>query len=119
MSKGHCLNSLVETKFDVSMSASINPSASIPKAVKRVHEIFEKPKFMDNVNGCDVKQGGLGDCWLMASFTGLASVPDAIKRICVEYDASKCRASSCCRESSSFTCSPSLFACYRNRYLWF
>ncbi|KAK3985233.1 calpain-D [Cladorrhinum sp. PSN332] len=86
MEKGHCLNSLGRTKFDISMSNLANPSSSIPKAVKRVHEIFEKPTFMANLSGSDVKQGCLGDCWLMASFSGLANVEDGIKRLCVEYD---------------------------------
>jgi len=84
MEKGHCLNSLGRTKFD--LSATTNPDATVPKAVKRVHEIFEQPKFMDKVSGSDVKQGSLGDCWLIATFSGLANVEDGIKRICVEYD---------------------------------
>lgn len=63
-----------------------NPNALVPKAVKRVHEIFEKPTFMAKPSGSDVKQGGLGDCWLMASFSGLANVEDGIKRICVAHD---------------------------------
>ncbi|KAM7219078.1 calpain-D [Rhypophila decipiens] len=86
MEKGNCLNSLGKTKYDLSMSTLLNPSAVVPKAVKRVHEIFEKPTFMETISGSDVKQGSLGDCWLMASFSGLANVQDGIKRICVEYD---------------------------------
>lgn len=86
MEKGHCLNSLGKTKFDLSMSTLLNPNSIVPKAVKRVHEIYEKPTFMENLSGSDVKQGNLGDCWLMASFSGLANVEDGIKRICVEYD---------------------------------
>jgi hypothetical protein len=86
MEKGHCLNTLGRTKFDLSMSTMLNPSSVVPKAVKRVHEIFEKPTFMGTTSGSDVKQGSLGNCWLMASFSGLANVPDGIKRICVEYD---------------------------------
>ena len=84
--KGHCLNSLGEAKFELSSSSMISPSASIPKAVKRVHEIFERPTFMKTVSGSDVKQGSLGDCWFMASLTALAGTDDAIKRTCVEYD---------------------------------
>ncbi|KAK0622337.1 hypothetical protein B0T14DRAFT_147562 [Immersiella caudata] len=86
MEKGHCLNTLGRAKFDLSMSTMLNPSSVVPKAVKRVHEIFEKPTFMGTLGGSDVKQGSLGDCWLMASFSGLANVPDGLKRICVEYD---------------------------------
>ncbi len=92
MSKGNCLNSLGEAKFDISMSALLSPGASTPKAVKRVHEIFENATFLEGkIDGCDVKQGGLGDCWLMAGFTGLANVEGGIRKICVEYDTSECR----------------------------
>ncbi len=88
MMKANCLNSLGETKFDLSASTLVSPSASIPKAVKRVHEIFEEPTFMEKISGSDVKQGSLGDCWLMASLTALAGVDGAILRTCVEYDSS-------------------------------
>lgn len=83
------MNSLGQTKFEINSSTLSNPSATVPKAVKRVHEIFEKPTFMKNVNGSDVKQGVLGDCWLIASLTGLANVDDGIKRICVAHNESK------------------------------
>jgi len=88
MMKANCLNSLGDTKFDLSASSLVSPSATIPKAVKRVHEIFERPTFMKTIAGSDVKQGSLGDCWFMASLTALAGVEDAIKRTCVEYDTS-------------------------------
>ncbi|OLN87462.1 Calpain-9 [Colletotrichum chlorophyti] len=84
--KGHCLNTLGHTKWQLSRSTLSNPSASVPKAVKRVHEIFEKPTFLKNISGGDVKQGSLGDCWLMATLTALANVEGGIERICVEYD---------------------------------
>lgn len=61
----------------------------MPKAVKRIHEIYEKPTFMETINGGDVKQGSLGDCWLMASLTALANVEEGIKRICVAHNTSK------------------------------
>jgi hypothetical protein len=86
MEKGHCLNSLGRTKFDLSMSTLMNPSAIVPKAVKRIHEIYDKPTFLANISGNDVKQGNLGDCWLMASLSGLSNVQDGIQRICVEHD---------------------------------
>lgn len=44
---------------------------------------------MENVLPGDIKQGNLGDCWFVASLTGLANVPDGVKRMCVEYDTSK------------------------------
>lgn len=68
----------------------------MPKAVKRVHEIFENPTFMKDVKGSDVKQGGLGDCWLMSSLTALANVEDGVPRCCVAYDTSKRNTRSYC-----------------------
>ena len=87
--KGYCLNGLVEDKFDVGSTSGL--SVNVPKAVKRVHEIFEKPTFApEKVSPADVKQGGLGDCWLMAGLTALANMEVGIRRICVEYDTSRC-----------------------------
>lgn len=86
MEKGHCLNGLGHSKFDLSMTTLMNPSALVPKDVKRVHEIFEKPTFMEKISGSDLKQGRLGDCWIISSLSGLASVEDGIKRMCVAYD---------------------------------
>lgn len=83
-----------KTKFDLCRSNLVNPSANIPKGVKRVHEIFENPTFMGSLLPGDIKQGSLGNCWFVASLTGLANVNDGIKRICVEYDTSKFRMSS-------------------------
>lgn len=88
--KGYCLNGLEDNKFDIDGRAFSNPTSNVPKAVKRVHEIFEKPTFLkDKISPADVKQGTLGDCWLMASLTALANMEVGIQRICVEYDTSK------------------------------
>ncbi|KAI0180097.1 cysteine proteinase [Hypoxylon sp. FL1284] len=84
-SKGHCLNYLGSNKFNL-CNSRLSINTSVPKAVKRVHEIFEKPTFMKNLDAGDVKQGALGNCWLVASLSALANVEDGIKRICVEYD---------------------------------
>jgi hypothetical protein len=87
--KGYCLNGLGKSSFDINARAFSNPASIVPKAVKRVHEIFEKPTFLNEVSPADVKQGSLGDCWLMASLTALANMEAGIQRICVEYDTSK------------------------------
>jgi hypothetical protein len=88
--KGYCLNGLGDDRFEVSGRALMNPSSLGPKAVKRVHEIFNKPTFLkEKVKPADVKQGSLGDCWLMASLTALANMEVGIQRICVEYDTSQ------------------------------
>ncbi|KAM3073665.1 hypothetical protein ACMFMG_004450 [Clarireedia jacksonii] len=85
--RGNCLNSLTNGKFEVYKHLLLNPSSIGPKAVKRVHEIFEKPTFFkDKISPADVKQGSLGDCWLMASLTALANMENGIQRICVEWD---------------------------------
>ncbi|KAM0277223.1 hypothetical protein ACHAQH_005944 [Verticillium albo-atrum] len=84
--KGHCLNRLGATDWSINKTTLADSSASVPKAVKRVHEIFENPTFMKNVDGKDVQQGSIGNCWLVASFTALANEPESLRRICVEYD---------------------------------
>ena len=87
--KGYCLNGLAESRFEINGRAFANPTSNVPKAVKRVHEIFDKPTFLpEEVSPADVRQGSLGDCWLMASLTALANMEVGIKRICVEYDTS-------------------------------
>ena len=58
----------------------------VPKAVKRVHEIFKQPTFMERIQGGDITQGNLSDCWLMTGLVALANIPAAVKRICVSYN---------------------------------
>ncbi|CAK7565635.1 MAG: hypothetical protein SEPTF4163_003558 [Sporothrix epigloea] len=86
MAKGYCLNSLGQTAFDVSHKNMLRISATVPKAVKRVHEIFEKPTFMSDVSGSDAKQGSLGNCWFISCVSGLANVSGGLRRACVAYD---------------------------------
>ncbi|GAW22993.1 hypothetical protein ANO14919_125400 [Xylariales sp. No.14919] len=85
MGRGNCLNYLGSSKFDMT-NTRYSTTTSVPKAVKRVHEIFEKPTFLKDIDGADIKQGGLGDCWFIASLSALANVEGAVKRVCVEYD---------------------------------
>ncbi|KAI8710269.1 Calpain catalytic domain-containing protein [Fusarium sp. LHS14.1] len=84
--KGHCLNTLGQKKFELSDTSLLSSEDRVPKAVKRVHEIFENPTFMKNIHGGDVKQGNLSDCWLMAGLIALANIPASLKRICVAYN---------------------------------
>ncbi len=88
MGKGNCLNYLGSSKFDMS-NTRYSTTTSVPKAVKRVHEVFEKPTFLKDIDGADIKQGALGDCWYIASLSALANVEGAVKRVCVEYDTRK------------------------------
>ena len=83
-------------KFELSRTTLLSSKAAVPKAVKRVHEIFEKPTFMENVNGGEVKQGSLGDCWIMAGLTALANVPGGLERVCVAHNTSKLDQSQSC-----------------------
>ncbi|EJT69099.1 hypothetical protein GGTG_13367 [Gaeumannomyces tritici R3-111a-1] len=84
---GDTLNYLGNTMFKLNTDTMRDPKSDIPKDVKRVHEIFNKPTFMKNVSGSDVRQGSLGDCWLIASFSCLANIKGAVNRLCVEHDA--------------------------------
>lgn len=88
MVKGNCLNYLGSNKFDIS-GPRVSTSTAVPKSVKRVHEIYQNPTFMENLDAGDVKQGNIGNCWLIASLSALANVEDGIKRMCVEYDTRK------------------------------
>ncbi|KAI0964919.1 hypothetical protein F4678DRAFT_364547 [Xylaria arbuscula] len=85
MGRGNCLNYLGSSKFDMS-NTRYSTTTSVPKSVKRVHEIFDKPTFLKDIDGADIKQGGLGDCWFIASLSALANAEGAVKRVCVEYD---------------------------------
>ncbi|TVY40940.1 Calpain catalytic subunit [Lachnellula occidentalis] len=85
--KGYCLNGLGGDRFEVNGRAFTRITSNVPKAVKRVHEIFEEPTFLkDKISPADVKQGSIGDCWLLAALTALANMEVGIRRICVEYD---------------------------------
>ncbi|PNP50037.1 hypothetical protein FNYG_15990 [Fusarium nygamai] len=84
--KGYCLNNLGSQKFELNETTRANPKSVVPKAAKRVHEIFENSTFMKGVNGGDVMQGSLGDCWIMAGLTALTKVPEGLQRICVAHD---------------------------------
>ncbi|KAI1261950.1 cysteine proteinase [Xylariaceae sp. FL1019] len=85
MGRGNCLNFLGSSRFDMS-NTRYSTTTSVPKCVKRVREIFEKPTYLKDIDGADIKQGGLGNCWFIASLSALANVEDAVKRVCVEYD---------------------------------
>ncbi|KAF4957162.1 hypothetical protein FSARC_11371 [Fusarium sarcochroum] len=85
--KGHCLNGLGEQTFDLDQQTSAECKDEVPRAAKRVYEIFQRPTFMNNISGGDVKQGNLGDCWFVAALTALANVKGGIEKLCVAYNA--------------------------------
>lgn len=59
----------------------------MPRAVKRVVDIFDAPEFfIDGPTANDVRQGRDGDCWLMAALCTLSNKPGLIERCCVAHD---------------------------------
>jgi len=87
--RGHCLNGLGDNKFEIDGRVFADPTSNVPKSVKRIHEIFDKPTFLQNPSPADVMQGSLADCWFIASLTALVNMADGVQRICVEYDTRK------------------------------
>lgn len=60
-----------------------------PRSAKRVGDIFDDPKFF--VNGAtsnDIRQGKVGNCWLMSSLCAMGSQPGLIDKTCVALDES-------------------------------
>ncbi|RBR26534.1 uncharacterized protein FIESC28_00651 [Fusarium coffeatum] len=84
--KGHCLNGLRNTVFDLGEISHLDAGSNSPGAVRRVHEIFPCPTFMRKVDGKDVKQGKLSNCWFVAGLTALANIEDRLSQTCAAYD---------------------------------
>ncbi|KAF4964417.1 hypothetical protein FSARC_7652 [Fusarium sarcochroum] len=84
--QGHCLNGLRSRMFDLSEMTRLDNEADVPGAVKRVREIFSQPTFMSNVDGGDVKQGKLSNCWFVAGLTALANLEDGLNQTCAAHD---------------------------------
>ncbi|KAJ1564997.1 hypothetical protein HK405_013431, partial [Cladochytrium tenue] len=58
-----------------------------PSAVKRVHQIYDAPKFFANgVSPGDIVQGGEGDCWFLAACSALSNIPHLLERVMVARD---------------------------------
>jgi hypothetical protein len=76
----NCLFALGENKYALKSS---------PGSAKRVGDIFDNPKFF--INGAtsnDVRQGRVGNCWLMTSLCAMGGQPGLIDKICVARDES-------------------------------
>src|SRR6478609_6959871 len=84
--QGHCLNGLRQTMFDLGEISGPDTEPNAPGAVKRVHEIFSLPTFMKNVDGGDVKQGKLSNCWFVAGLTALANLEYGLTQTCAAHD---------------------------------
>ncbi|KAJ3044236.1 hypothetical protein HDV00_002914 [Rhizophlyctis rosea] len=59
-----------------------------PRGVKRVHEIFDEPRFFGDRGPAagDISQGNVGDCYFLAALATLTAVPKMIRDICVARD---------------------------------
>ncbi len=85
MGKGYRLKSLGDYTFESDGQAFTKPIINSPKAIRRVHEIFDRPSFLeDKVIPSDIKQGSVKDSWLMATLTSLANIDVGIGHVCVE-----------------------------------
>lgn len=89
----HAMDEVVAKPGDGEPGSPLRPNGRnpghrfAPKAVKRVGEIFDEPKFyIDGPTANDVRQGRDGDCWLMAALCTLSNKPGLIERICVHHD---------------------------------
>ncbi|KAJ0128662.1 Uncharacterized protein HZ326_28246 [Fusarium oxysporum f. sp. albedinis] len=72
--------------FDLGEISGPDTEPNAPGAVKRVHEIFSLPTFMKNVDGGDVKQGKLSNCWFVAGLTALANLEYGLTQACAAHD---------------------------------
>lgn len=78
--KKDCLTTLKNTSERV--EADFNPGS-----VKRVTDIFDKPKFFsDGASASDIRQGRDGDCWLLAALCTLGNKDGLIEKLCVARD---------------------------------
>ncbi|PVH89096.1 cysteine proteinase [Cadophora sp. DSE1049] len=58
-----------------------------PKSVKRVGEVFKNPQFFTAEPANDeIRQGRIGNCWLISALCALTNKPGLIKQICVARD---------------------------------
>ncbi|KAH8108535.1 cysteine proteinase [Phellopilus nigrolimitatus] len=58
-----------------------------PADILRVPQIFERPSFfIDEPSASDIVQGALGDCWFLSAIAAVATKPELIKKLCVQYD---------------------------------
>jgi hypothetical protein len=72
----YCLDSLPPIDDDD------DPSKFKPKSVKRVGDIFDDSKFyVNSPTPNNVRQGRIGDCWLVAALGALGNEPSLIEKV--------------------------------------
>ncbi|CAG8774555.1 35318_t:CDS:2, partial [Racocetra persica] len=55
--------------------------------IQRINKICKEPQFfIDGVEPNDIKQGGVGDCWFIASLAVITNIPKLLETICVARD---------------------------------
>ncbi len=58
-----------------------------PSDVRRVTQIFKKPRFFhEGPNWTDVIQGDIGNCWFLSGVTAVATMPGLVEKFCVARD---------------------------------
>jgi hypothetical protein len=81
-----------------------------PRSTKRVTDIFESPKFFsDGATASDIRQGGDGDCWLLAALGTLGNKTGLIEKNCVARDESV----GVCKIYMNFSSAPVSLLCSR------
>ncbi|KAK0706970.1 hypothetical protein B0T26DRAFT_481557 [Lasiosphaeria miniovina] len=71
-----------ERRFAVSHGERYNPGS-----IHRLDWIFESPQFtIDGYSSSDIKQGGNGDCWWLASVATIAHRKELMDKVCVIRD---------------------------------
>ncbi|CAG8788378.1 2737_t:CDS:2, partial [Racocetra fulgida] len=55
--------------------------------IQRINKICKEPQFfIDGVEPNAIKQGGVGDCWFIASLAVITNIPKLLETICVARD---------------------------------
>lgn len=50
-------------------------------------DIFENPQFnIDGMSANDVRQGAVGDCWIISALCALSNTQDLLPKVCVARD---------------------------------
>lgn len=79
----------IDSEFPFASCLGPNVQARLKIEFRRPNECYKNPALFDIIEPSDVRQGSLGDCWLMSSFAALAEFPELIKNAFKENEVSK------------------------------